>query len=382
MKRLWIQYIVLILCVGCLLAVFPAFTDSIRLAEAEVDWQQDSYINQFGDSVLPLPLDEPDDITPASSDTASVSSEEPSSTPASSQARSSSALPPASSKPPVSSAAPASSKPPVSSAPPLTSGGETVRILENGRAVSYPLAELLPQIVEAELSSSAPVEAIKAQAIAAHTCLRYYNDIEDKALAVAKRTPGSRVKQACAEVLDKIITINGKPVYTPYCAATAGRTNSAADVWSSPLSHLQSVESIYDSEDGKNWDSKQTMSVDKVKEAIQKNTGITVTGNPDTWLTCIDKTVGGYNKSMTICGKSSCQNGKAITGRFIRENVLGLKSAWFTWEIGNGSFIFTTRGYGHGAGMSQMGAVGYANHGWTYTQILTHYYTGVTITKT
>jgi SpoIID/LytB domain protein len=36
-------------------------------------------------------------------------------------------------------------------------------------------------------------------------------------------------------------------------------------------------------------------------------------------------------------------------------------------------------GYGHGVGMSQEGALGYAEHGWTYQQILAHYYTGTAL---
>ncbi|HET8893741.1 MAG TPA: SpoIID/LytB domain-containing protein [Gaiellaceae bacterium] len=38
--------------------------------------------------------------------------------------------------------------------------------------------------------------------------------------------------------------------------------------------------------------------------------------------------------------------------------------------------VFTGHGWGHGVGMSQYGAYGYALHGWTYTQILAHYYPG------
>ena len=39
-------------------------------------------------------------------------------------------------------------------------------------------------------------------------------------------------------------------------------------------------------------------------------------------------------------------------------------------------------GYGHGIGMSQYGAYGYALHGWSYQQILAHYYTGTAIGST
>ena len=36
--------------------------------------------------------------------------------------------------------------------------------------------------------------------------------------------------------------------------------------------------------------------------------------------------------------------------------------------------IFRTFGWGHGVGMSQWGAKGYADHGWSYDRILRHYY--------
>lgn len=41
--------------------------------------------------------------------------------------------------------------------------------------------------------------------------------------------------------------------------------------------------------------------------------------------------------------------------------------------------VLNGHGWGHGLGMSQWGAYGYASHGWSYSAILTHYYTGTTI---
>ncbi len=248
--------------------------------------------------------------------------------------------------------------------------------------VAYPIAQILPRIVEAEIGGSSPAEAIKAQAVATHTFLRYYND-QGSAPSVAQKTPTQAVINACNAVMNKLITVGGKVVYTPYCAATAGRTNSSAEVWGGNLSHLQSVESIYDSEDTVNWNRKTTLSVATVRSALSSKAGITASGDPSTWFTRVSLTAGGYNKDMKICGKTTCTIGgstKAITGRVIRENILGLRSACFDWKVEGDNFIFTTKGYGHGAGMSQMGAVGYARHGYTYTQILTHYYTGITIT--
>jgi len=43
------------------------------------------------------------------------------------------------------------------------------------------------------------------------------------------------------------------------------------------------------------------------------------------------------------------------------------------------SFVFAGHGYGHGIGMSQYGALGYAQHGYTYAQILAHYFPGTTL---
>jgi len=60
----------------------------------------------------------------------------------------------------------------------------------------------------------------------------------------------------------------------------------------------------------------------------------------------------------------------------VRE-ILNLRSSNFTVNIENNTVIFTTKGYGHGAGMSQYGAEFMAKEGKTYREILQHYYTGI-----
>src|SRR5688500_16932371 len=46
-----------------------------------------------------------------------------------------------------------------------------------------------------------------------------------------------------------------------------------------------------------------------------------------------------------------------------------------------GRFTIRGAGFGHGVGMSQYGAMGYAQHGWTYDRILAHYYTGTALSR-
>ena len=61
--------------------------------------------------------------------------------------------------------------------------------------------------------------------------------------------------------------------------------------------------------------------------------------------------------------------------------ILGLRSTDFDITLNENNVIITTRGYGHGVGMSQYGAHEYAKLGWNYSKILKHYYTGITIKK-
>src|SRR5437868_4905511 len=44
-----------------------------------------------------------------------------------------------------------------------------------------------------------------------------------------------------------------------------------------------------------------------------------------------------------------------------------------------GGLVISGHGWGHGVGMAQWGANGYAQHGWDYRQILAHYYQGTTV---
>lgn len=69
---------------------------------------------------------------------------------------------------------------------------------------------------------------------------------------------------------------------------------------------------------------------------------------------------------------------KTYTGVEFR-SLLGLRSADFEIMQVDGILTITTRGYGHGVGMSQYGANGMAKAVYNYKQIIKHYYTGVQI---
>ncbi|MNJ53569.1 hypothetical protein D3C77_489630 [compost metagenome] len=71
---------------------------------------------------------------------------------------------------------------------------------------------------------------------------------------------------------------------------------------------------------------------------------------------------------------------RTFTGREVREK-LELRSAQFAMSLDGENVRITTYGNGHGVGMSQWGANGMAKQGYTTTQILKHYYTGVSFAQ-
>ena len=62
--------------------------------------------------------------------------------------------------------------------------------------------------------------------------------------------------------------------------------------------------------------------------------------------------------------------------------IVGLAAAPAANAKAKSTFTITGAGFGHGVGMSQYGALGYAEHGWNATAILEHYYTGTTLGTT
>lgn len=87
----------------------------------------------------------------------------------------------------------------------------------------------------------------------------------------------------------------------------------------------------------------------------------------------VSRTDAGYIKEIQIGNLS-------LTGRQVRE-ILGLRSADFTITQQNDQLTITTKGYGHGAGMSQFGAGYLAKEGKTWKEILSYYYQNISLEK-
>lgn len=251
----------------------------------------------------------------------------------------------------------------------------------NGEIKSIELEEYIIGVVAAEMPASFNLEALKAQAVAARTyamkktsqgktLMSTTADQVYKTTAQMKNTWGSeynyyynRVKSAVDATRGLVIKYNGEYIDAQYSAMTNGKTELPEYVWSFSRPYLQCVSSSWD-EKVKNFEVTKSFSYDKVSSLL----GQTIT--KDTEIEVLKRTVSDRVESIRI-------GDKTYTGVEVR-SILGLRSTDFVIELGE-SINITTKGYGHGVGMSQYGANVAANEGYTYSEILSHYYVGTTI---
>lgn len=272
---------------------------------------------------------------------------------------------------------------------------ETIKILDASAGVIYTFEErdFIIYTVAAEMPALYEPEALKAQAVATYTYYMYEKSRNaDKAelqgadtTQVPDTFPASyspeglrekwgdkyathltTIAQAVDSVLGQQILYEGQPILAVYHAANWGKTETAGVVWGSEYPYLQSVDSAGDAA---HEDCTSAVTVgDKAFSAAFGG----LEGEAATWITGeITRSPAGSVTAITV-------GGKTYTGREVREK-LGLRSACFTVTHGEEEFTFEVRGYGHGVGLSQVGANALAKEGYTYKEILEHYYTGVTV---
>ncbi len=264
--------------------------------------------------------------------------------------------------------------------PPPVVDTSVLKVNAGGRIISGSAYDIVCQIVANEIGSTTEREAIKAQAVAAHTYVLFYNQT-GQVPYVALKTPNALVKSAVAEVIDERIYYNGALAMSCYGSMSAGKTNASSEVWGGHYNYLVSVDSEYDHL-APNYMAEKQYSSQYVGDKIRQKLKISLKGDPNEWFEVVSYTSGGYNDIVRVGGQTTFKNGNKtqnITGRYLRENVLSLRSACFDieYDADSDTFTFTTYGYGHGVGLSQWGAIFYAQkEGWDYKDILTHYFTG------
>ena len=247
----------------------------------------------------------------------------------------------------------------------------TVRDITTGKLVTMNAHELVCGIVYNEVGDGWGAEAIKAQAVAAYSCLRYSDSIGMVETVGIKKNYTPIVESCVRAVEGQVVMYGSNIANTLYSASTAGYTIPSGDVIVSSYPYLRCVKSAYDDKDP-NWGRKVNVSEEKVKSTLESKFGITLSDDLKNWFKITDSRYGKYIFKMSIDSQANT-TGKIIAGLF------GLRSNAFDIRYSGGTFTFTSYGWGHGVGMSQWGACMYAKKGYSYDQILTHYYVGTRV---
>lgn len=263
----------------------------------------------------------------------------------------------------------------------------TIRYNGSGGSVEGDAADILARVVMGEIGGSFDEEAIKAQAVASYTYIKYYNE-NGSTPNVAVATPNQRVKNCVNEVLGQGIYFNGDLIQAVYGASSAGYTASSMEVWGVDYSYLQSKKCELDSLYDPNYGVKTTFTSNEIRTSVRDATGIELEGDPGSWFAIKSHVDSVYVGSMSIGGKTSYidSDGRQveITGKVMREKIMNydIRSACFeiSYSADTDKFTFTTYGYGHGVGMSQNGANNLARYwNYDYKEILGFYFPGTEI---
>lgn len=254
----------------------------------------------------------------------------------------------------------------------------------NGSVINLNMTDYLIGVVSSEMPASFNLEALKAQSVLARTyalktkqtgkkltdtvSTQSYIDIDQmkNKWGNSFNTYYNKIKNAVENTNGEYLSYNGNYIEALYHSTNNGKTESSLDVFGNYYPYLISVSSEYD----KNASS-YLRTINMPLDTISNKLGLSL--NNDSVISILSYTDGGNIKEINI-------NGNNFSGKKVRE-LLGLRSADFDISISDNNANITTRGYGHGVGMSQYGANGMANAGYDYKDILSHYYPGTTLTK-
>ncbi len=250
--------------------------------------------------------------------------------------------------------------------------GSRIVIVNNVAIETY-----LVGLIDSEISSSWPAEAIKAQAVAART------------YAISKIRPGSpydiestmmdqvydgahreeaHVYKIVESTRGQVLKRNGILFPAFYHSCCGGLTEYAHNVWNGTES-MPAVEDRHCERSPKKlWSYRipraqlqRLLASNNVPVgAVSAITTVPLFDSPRVDTVVVETSKGTHNVRATEL--------RRILG------YMNLKSTWFETSLSGGEIVFNGRGYGHGVGMCQWGAKGMADEGYNYMDILKFYY--------
>lgn len=264
-----------------------------------------------------------------------------------------------------------------------------VKRLATNEIQIVPLEEYIVGVLAGEMPVYFELEALKAQAVASRSYvlkrLEYNKDSEydvvDSVLNQVylddnylKEAWGkdyvvniNKLRTAVNETIDEYLEYDGEIIDALFFSTSNGYTEDASIVFNLELPYLKSVESKWDVQTSSVFNSQKTMSLQEFYEKLgleyKSELSFNVLERSDT------------NRIIKLEINGNMLNATDVY------NKLGLRSTDFNLTQVGTNVVIDTKGYGHGVGMSQYGALGMAKEGYNYMQILEYYYSGAEIKK-
>lgn len=305
------------------------------------------------------------------------------------------------------------------------------------------LEEYLYGVVPREIGASSPIEALKAQAVVARNYsvnnmgknakwgFDMTNTVSDQAYG-GYEWEKERSNKSIDETKGKLLMYDGKPASVFYFSTSGGRTEDVKNVWNSKVSYpyLVSVEDKYEPPTASKAKWEVTLTPEQIKQSLKaigvdlgdvlavrpleyseagRVVKLQITGTKDEktfekamcrtalgqsvlsqWFTVASGSSstelsaisadGGITKISTSGLKVKTADGiSAICPDIYIKGADGTKQAASGAVSTSGGFKISGRGWGHGVGMSQVGAIGMGNAGFDYQEILQWYFKGTDV---
>lgn len=241
-------------------------------------------------------------------------------------------------------------------------------------------------VVAKEMRSDWPIEALKAQAVTARSYALfkiktlqlesgkqiYHLENSEKHQVIGSLEDQSYLThKASSETFGEVLTFGSKQVPTFFHSKCGGKTRLPQDIWSNAISGYESVYCPYCHNHGmKPWNT-----------TLKKNQ---LQGYMKNLLTKYYPNQKWYGQKLALADDHAEKKNLSFQGKnytYLRKSDLRKKlgrermpSSFFKIKENSNSYTISGKGYGHGVGMCQFGAYELAKRGYSYKQILKHYF--------
>ena len=245
-----------------------------------------------------------------------------------------------------------------------------VKRMSTGNIDSIPFEEYIVGVLAGEMPIYFDKEAFKAQAVAARSYafkrMEYNKDNDyDVVDSIMNQVYSDDNREVVNETSMEYFEYYGEVIDALFFSTSNGYTETASLVFNVDLPYLKSVKSSWDEKTSSAFRNNTSMDIN----SFYKKLGLSYSDSFDFKVLKRSST----NRIVTLS-----INGKEFTGKSLYDK-LGLRSLDFSLKKDGDKIIISTTGYGHGVGMSQYGALGMAQEGYGYKDILKYYYSGTEI---